>query len=169
MKLYITDVSVLFDILELGILPEFFALNAEICTTIFVYNEVVKIAQVEEIEIYKRSQKLTILEVTESEVEEINQHPIKRNLKSFPDKSLLWKALQQKGVLLTCDGKLKKEALDFEVEVHGSIWVITELEKQKILNTEKIIELLEQLKIINSRLPMNEIDRIINKLKSTKK
>lgn len=166
MKLYVTDVSVLFDILELGILPEFFALNAEICTTTFVYNEVLNGAQVLEIESYKRSQRLTVLEVSESELDEILVHPIKRNLKSLPDKSLLWKAIKLKGALLTCDGKLKKEAIENGIEVHGSIWVLTELEKQEILSPERTIDLLEKLKINNSRLPLNEIDKIINRLKS---
>jgi uncharacterized protein YeeX (DUF496 family) len=49
--------------------------------------------------------------------------------------------------------------------VHGSIWVLTELEKKKIIGTQKTIELLENLKIVNTRLPFDEIDKIIKRLK----
>ena len=78
---------------------------------------------------------------------------------------MLFKAMQLKCPLLTCDEKLKKEAIDNGIEVHGSIWVVTELESQKIIDTNKAIELLETLKMVNSRLPMQEIDRIIKNLK----
>ncbi len=42
MRLVITDVSVLFDIYHIRALPEFFALDFEICTTDFVRNEILQ-------------------------------------------------------------------------------------------------------------------------------
>ncbi len=165
MKLIITDVSVLFDLFHLKVLPEFFALNVEICTTIFVYNEIVQQEQIQEFEIFKRTQKLTVLDLLPEEEEQVLNFKLKRNLKSFPDKTMLWKAIQLKCPLLTCDDKLRTEAIDNGIEVHGSIWVVTELARQSIISSLKAIELLEQLKKINSRLPLDEIDKIIKRLK----
>ena len=82
MKLIITDVSVLFDLYQLEILPEFFALKAEISTTSFVYNEIVIANQVVEFEVYKRSQKLNVIMLTDEEQDAVNQFATKRNLKS---------------------------------------------------------------------------------------
>jgi hypothetical protein len=45
MKIVITDVSVFFDLYHLQILPEFFALDLEIHTTDFVYNEITNSVQ----------------------------------------------------------------------------------------------------------------------------
>ena len=45
MKVVITDVSVFFDLYQLQVLPEFFALDLEIHTTNFVYNEIVNSEQ----------------------------------------------------------------------------------------------------------------------------
>lgn len=165
MKLIITDVSVLFDLFHIKVLPEFFALDVEICTTIFVYNEIVHQQQIEEFETFKRTQKLTVLDLLPEEEEQVINFKLKRNLKSIPDKTMLWKAIQLKCPLLTCDDKLRKEAIDNGIEVHGSIWVLTELEKQNIIGKQKTIELLEQLKTVNSRLPLDEMDKIIKRLK----
>jgi predicted nucleic acid-binding protein len=165
MKLIITDVSVLFDLFHIKVLPEFFALDVEICTTIFVYNEIVQKQQIEEFEMFKRTQKLTVLDLLPEEEEQVLNFKLKRNLKSIPDKTMLWKAIQLKCPLLTCDDKLRKEAIDNGIEVHGSIWVLTELEKKKIIGKQKTIELLGQLKTVNTRLPFDEMDKIIKRLK----
>lgn len=164
MKLIITDVSVLFDLYQLEILPEFFALQAEICITSFVYNEIVITNQVVEFEVYKRTQKLNVIIMTEEEQESVNQFTTKRVLKSLPDKTMLWKSIQLKCALLTCDRKLRLEAEEHGIEVHGSIWVVEKLAEENILNKSKAITLLEKLKTINDRLPIEEIDKIIKKL-----
>lgn len=165
MKLIITDVSVLFDLYQLEILPEFFALKAEISTTSFVYNEIVIANQVVEFEVYKRSQKLNVIMLTDEEQDAVNQFSTKRNLKSLPDKTMLWKSIQLNCALLTCDRKLKLEAIEHGVEVHGSIWVIEKLVEENILDKPKAIALLGELKTVNDRLPMEEIDKVIKRLK----
>jgi predicted nucleic acid-binding protein len=165
MKLIITDVSVLFDLYHIKVLPEFFALDVEICMTIFVYNEIVQQEQIQEFEMFKRTQKLTVLELSAEEEEQVVNLKLKRSLRSIPDKTMLWKAMQLKCPLLTCDDKLRKEATDNDIEVHGSIWVVTELQKQNIIDKAKTIELLEQLKKVNTRLPFDEMDKIIKRLK----
>ena len=39
MKLIITDTNILFDVIKIGVLPEFFSLDFDICTTVFVIEE----------------------------------------------------------------------------------------------------------------------------------
>jgi hypothetical protein len=51
------------------------------------------------------------------------------------------------------------------IEVHGSIWIVDELVTKSLISNEKAIELFEQLLITNSRLPKDEIEKRINKLK----
>jgi len=79
---------------------------------------------------------------------------------------MLWKAIQLNcPLLITCDFKLCKEAMDNGIEVHCSIWVIAELVNPNILSKIKAIELLVILKYVNSRLPLDEIDRLIKILR----
>ncbi len=57
MKLIITDSSVFFDIIKIQALPEFFALDFEICTTDFVKGEILESEQKKQIEIFIHCQK----------------------------------------------------------------------------------------------------------------
>ena len=82
---------------------------------------------------------------------------------SMPDKTVLWKSNQLEAVLLTCDDKLRKEAQDQGIEVHGSIWVIEQLVKQKVINPKRGVILLHELKMTNNRLPMKEIEKLIRR------
>jgi len=165
MKLIITDANIFFDIICIGALPEFFALDYEISTTNFVVKEILESNQKEQIESFIRAKKLHVFKLTIDEIEAIMTFPTKRTFKGITDKTVLWKSHQLKCPLLTGDKKLKNEAEDLQIEVHGSIWVINELIEQKIITNTKGVELLEALKFINASLPHNEIDKIIKRLK----
>jgi hypothetical protein len=165
MKLIITDLNVLFDLYHLGVLPEFFALNAEISISSFVYNEIVFSNQLKEFETYKRSKQLNVIILTEEEQVSVCQFTTMMNLKSIPDKMMLWKSIQFQCALLTCDIKLKKAAIDHGIEVYGSVWIIEKMVEENALIASKAIELLERLKMVNDRLSIEEIDKVIKKLK----
>ncbi len=57
MKLIITDTNVLFDVIKIGALPEFFSLEYDICTTVFVIEEIKPRVQKELIETFIRAKK----------------------------------------------------------------------------------------------------------------
>ncbi len=166
MKIVITDSSVFFDIIKIQALPEFFALDFEICTTDFVKGEILESEQKEQIEIFIRSQKLIVFELTEQEINEVENFKTKRFFKTLIDKTVLWKAKQLNCPLLTGDAKLKKEAIDQGITVHGSLWVIQIIVEQKIITAEAGIKFLEKLKTVNDRLPSDEIEKLIKKLKT---
>ena len=166
MKLIITDSTVFFDIIKIQALPEFFALSFEICTTDFVKGEILESEQREQIEIFIRSKKLTVFALTEKEIEEVEKFQTKRFFKTLIDKTVLWNAKQLNCPLLTGDAKLRSEAIDQCVAVHGSLWVVRTLVEQKIIHPETGIAYLEKLKVINDRLPLEEIEKLIKKLKA---
>ena len=72
MKLIITDSSVFFDIIKIQALPEFFALDFEICTTDFVKGEILGSEQREQIEVFIRSHQLIVFELSEQEILKLN-------------------------------------------------------------------------------------------------
>jgi len=53
MRIVISDVSVFFDMYYLKVLPEFFALDMEIHTTDFVYNEIINSEQKNEFDLFE--------------------------------------------------------------------------------------------------------------------
>ena len=153
MKVVITDVSVFFDLYHLKVLPEFFALDLEVHTTDFVYNEIINSEQKSEFAVFVRSKKLHIIKITPIEEDEIRAMELSRSNKSFPDRTVLWKAKQFNCALLTCDSKLRKEAEGLGLEVRGSIWVINQLIDAGIISSMQGIELFKQMKLVNPRLP----------------
>lgn len=166
MKLIITDSSVFFDIIKIQALSEFFTLNFEICTTDFVKGEILESEQKEQIEIFIRSRQLIVFELSEQEIEEIENFKTKRFFKTLVDKTVLWKAKQLKCPLLTGDAKLRSEAIEQGVTVHGSLWVIKIMVESEVVTPNAGIEFLEKLKTSNDRLPLEEIEKLIKKLKS---
>jgi len=125
----------------------------------------VKIKQIQEFEMYMKAKKLIVLKLEPKEEQAVFDFITKRKILSLADKTVLWKAIQLKCPLLTGDDKLRKEAKENGIEVHGTIWVILQLIEKKIVTKIKAVELLEELKIINTRLPVDEIDKLIKKLK----
>lgn len=165
MKLIITDTNVFFDIISIGALPEFFDLDYEICTTDFIVEEIMESDQKELIESFIRAKKLNVFKIPAEEIEEIRNFTTRRIFKGITDKTVLWKAHKLNCTLLTGDKKLRNEAKDLKIEVHGSIWIILSLVEKEILSKVKGAELLEQLKLINASLPHDEIDKLIKQLK----
>jgi len=165
MRLIITDTNVLFDVIKIGALPEFFSLDFDICTTVFVIEEIKPTNQREQVETFIRAKKLTVFEFSEDDVEEVTGFNTGKDLKRFTDKSVIWKSLQLQCPMLTGDKKMREVAEKIGLEVHGSIWIIDELTSKNLISANKAIKLLEQLLITNGWLPRDEIEKRINKLK----
>lgn len=163
MKLIVTDTNVFFDLMSIEVLPDFFELDYEICTTDFVVNEIIRIDQLEQIQNFIRSKKLRVYVLSSDEIEEVINLKTKRNLRRITDKSVLWKALKLKCRLLTGDKNLRSEAKEQGLEVNGSLWVIRTLIETKIISPAVGAELLEKLKKVNDSLPKDEIDKLIKK------
>jgi len=165
MKIVITDTNILFDVIKIGALPEFFSLDYEICTTVFVMHEILPSPQKELIETFIRAKKLIVYDFSAEEIEEVQNFNTGRDLKRFTDKTVIWKSLQLNCPMLTVDQRMREVAEKMNIEVHGSIWIIDELVTKTFISSEKAILLLEQLLLTNSRLPRDEIEKRINKLK----
>jgi len=165
MKLIITDTNIFFDIISIGALPEFFSLDYEIYTTVFVIQEIKQSDQREAVEVFIRAKELNVIQFNPDEIGEIERFETSKIFKGITDKSVLWKSLQLNCPLLTGDRKLRTEAEAQGVEVHGSVWVIKILVENDMISKAKGIQLLETLKQVNSSLPFNEIDRLIKNFK----
>jgi predicted nucleic acid-binding protein len=165
MKLIVTDTNVFFDIIKIGALPEFFSLDYDVCTTDFVLKEILLSDQREQIKSFIRSKSLTIFELSEIEVDIVRNFSTRRVFKGITDKSVLWKACELTCPLLTGDKKLRSEAEEMGIVVHGSIWVIETLIDNNLILKSIGIKFLENLKVVNGSLPHEIIDNLIKRIK----
>lgn len=156
MKLHINDANILIDIVQLDLVGPFLALEFEMYTTDFVF---------EELESFQKevliSEKLIILKTNENELLHILELTTQHNGLSFEDCSVWYYAQKMEGVLITGDGRLRTKAKAAGIEVKGIIYIIEEIMRQNILEKLICVEKLEALKILNNRLPIAEIDRRI--------
>lgn len=128
-------------------------------------NEILESEQKIQIESFISANRLHVFKLTAEEVEEVQRFPTRRFFKGITDKTVHWKSQQLKCPLLTGDKKLRNEANDLKIEVHGSIWVINEFIEKQIITKAKGGELLAKLKLINASLPHDEIGSLIKRLK----
>ncbi len=80
---------------------------------------------------------------------------------SFEDCSVWYYSKKKKGALLTGDAKLRRHAEKDNVQVRGILFVFDEIVKQNLLKPAEAALKISQLKQINPRLPINELDKRI--------
>ena len=161
-KIVVNDTNVFIDLLNIGLLEEFFSLPWEVYTTNFVMLELLREGQQEAVSLYKEKGRLHIPKLESLEMAEIvglfHRHMNRTNL-SLTDCSVWYYAWVNNYVLLTGDRKLRLASEYEGVEVHGIIYVFDSLIESGIITCEVAIEKLKQLYRSNPRLPQEELDK----------
>ena len=161
-EIVIKDSCILFDLVELNLIQDFFQLEIIAFTTPQVIEEINDDEQWKIIKTYIVNGKLNIdgfgayEDITEIE----NQYAAL----SFTDSSVLELAIRKKAVLLTSDGSLRKISISKQVAVRGLLWIIEELSLRNIITVESALEKLNAYSKVNVRAPIKEIQALIKKL-----
>lgn len=156
MKIIINDANILIDLFHLDLVDVFFELqNLDLKTTDFVFEELHESQK----EIFEQFIEKKSLEIIESEADDLTK--IYQILSttiglSMEDCSVWYYAKKMEGILLTGDGKLRKQASADGVEVRGILYVFDQLLIFGLLSFDVAIEKLNQLYVLNERLPKEE-------------
>ena len=171
-KIVVNDTNVFIDLYEVGLLEEFFSLPWEVHTTDFVMLELQREGQHETIAKYKADKRLVVPVLEAKEMLEIGilyqKYENRTNL-SLTDCSVWYYAKVNNYILLTGDRKLRTVSTYDGVEVRGVIFVFDCLVECGIISHQVAVEKLQQLYVINPRLPKEEIDKRINLWKAEMK
>ncbi len=160
-RIVINDANILIDFISIGLLDVFFQLaEFELMTTDFIYNELYP-EQQDDLAKYIKDKKLTILRSEEKDIISISEIFNKINQLSFQDCSALYYTKKTSGILLTGDGKLRKQSTKESIEVHGSLFVLNYLVKTSLLSAKDAILKLDLLYFNNNRLPLKEKEKLI--------
>ena len=156
MKIVINDANLLFDMLDCDLVIDFCQLPYQMFVTDAVLGEF----DDETLSGYKDVLEKDLLRVHRLSVEDVKKvHALQRahsKALTFPDYSCLFLAKEMSAILLTGDKALRRAAQANRLRVHGTLWVMDELLKAKIIDHEKAYQKLSFLMQINKRLPRIE-------------
>lgn len=163
MKIIVNDANILIDLVDLQLLPNFFALEFEFFTTSLVFEELEEDQQFT-LQTYVDSGNLLVREMTYEQLTEINNIQKTKPALSPQDCSAFYQAQIEAGILITSDNTLRKFAKTQNQEVHGHLWVFDRMFEAETISGElAIIKLNELCQVINRNLglPQDECQKRI--------
>jgi hypothetical protein len=161
MRIIVNDANILIDLVELQLLPQFFALEFEFFTTTLILEELLD-EQQELLVPYLEQGILIAEEMTAIDLEAIKTIEKTKPKLSQQDCSAYHQATSKKGTLVTSDNVLRKFALATNIDVHGHLWVLDQMVEQQTLTpltaSQKLTELCDTVNT-QLRLPKAECDQ----------
>jgi len=165
MIIFVSDASILIDLLKIDLSDEFFRLPYDIHTTDLVGAEITD-ENAEQFQQYINKKLINIHSFSDEEWEEVVYIKNENPPLSMADCSCFWLCKQLSATLLTSDGKLRSSAFEKGISVHGILWVFEELISHKEITVQKAKKKLKELMEINPRLPREECQKRLKKWKS---
>jgi predicted nucleic acid-binding protein len=162
-KVIVNDANILIDLVELKLLPHFFALEFEFLTTELVLAELFE-EQYQSLLPYIDNGTLIVHEMTGEDLMEIYLIQASKPSLSEQDCSAFYQARQHAATLITSDNTLRTFAKEQELEVHGHLWVFDCMVAANTITGTRACEKLSELcETINPKLglPKGECARRI--------
>ena len=161
-EIVIKDACILFDLVDLNLLEDFFQLEVYAFTTPQVIGEITNETQWEEVSKFINNGNLQI--DADGEFEVIEGIFDEYAGLSIPDSSVLELAIRRNAIIFSSDGSLRKISIKKNLTVRGVLWIVEELYSREFLSKEVAIEKLDLYEMINQRAPIKEIKKLIDKL-----
>lgn len=151
MTIAITDANIFIDLILLDLLSSFFELDITIYTAEEILLEL-EDDQVELLEKFAQKDLLTIYTLEQEQLERLGNIEFNKGL-SVPDRRVIFLAMELEGIVLTGDKLVRKFCKKHELVVHGILWIFDQLLEEEIIKKTIALTKLEQLLLINPRLP----------------
>lgn len=161
MRLLIHDANVLIDLLDIGLLDEAMGIPCVMETTDLVQFEIVDSKQAIALSRCIEGGLLTVLSSSIEQMGKIGELQNAYPQLTLADCSVVFHAQEREGIVLSGDGRLRKEAARQHLEVHSTPWLLDLMVVENSLVPGIAIEKLELLMSINRRLPQRECLRLI--------
>lgn len=164
-RIVVSDTNILIDLIRLEHLDVLFKLGWEVITTDLVINEISEDSQKIIIGEYVKKGALKVKVFTSIEMLDLTSYYLSisgsTNL-TLQDCSVLRYSKEKNAVLLSGDKKLKAKAENDHITVRGIIYLFDEAVEQNILQKDEAANILEDLLMLNNRLPKSEIQQRIS-------
>ena len=105
---------------------------------------------------------LKIRRLSDEAVDKVLEFANKYRQPSRIDLFALGLAMQESCPLLTGDKNLRKAAVQEGVQVHGTIWLVSEMLREKIIQPAMARTAFQKMREAGSRLPWDEVDKLLS-------
>lgn len=160
MTILVSDTSVLIELERGGLLEPAFSCGLVMVVPDLLYQKEIE----EENGPYLRALGLGVVSLTPDEVEFAQTIKVQRPALSLPDCFALTCAHRPEHILVTGDGKLRKEAENRDVQVCGLLWILDQMEACGNFSHTLLHEGLSQISAhTRCRLPKDEVKKRLTK------
>lgn len=149
--IYISDTNIWIDFRNAGLLEHMFRLPFTLCCTDFVMHELEDFAHDELL-----AQGLVVESFDERGVQKLWALKIAHNNSALADVSCYLLAQITGRPLLTGDGKLRRQAIQDGLQVHGALWVLDLMVEHQVISSGDAATALDTMLAGGSRLPVSE-------------
>lgn len=161
-EIVIKDACILFDLVDLNLLEDFFQLELAAFTTPQVIGEITNEMQWEEISKFVNNGNLQI--DGDGEFEVIAGIFDEFAGLSIPDSSVLELAIRKDAIIFSSDGGLRKISVKKNLTVRGILWIVEELYLKEIISQDMALHKLNKYLEINERAPIKEVRNLIKNI-----
>jgi predicted nucleic acid-binding protein len=158
MLLLISDTNVLIDIEDGNLTPIIFRLPYEIAVPDVLFE-----SELKEQHSYLLQAGLKVKSLTAEFVKRAEILSAKYPRPGTMDRLALALALQEQCPLLTGDRDLRSAAKGEGVEVHGTLWIVEELLKAKLIEQMQARNSFDSMKAKGSRLPWGDAEKLLGR------
>lgn len=159
MTVYITDANIFIDLHYSGLLGLVPRLGLSLVTTQLVVDELNPSQQTDLQALVSEN----VVEICEITIEEISDLRLPAGL-SLPDRSAIYLAVRENGVLLSGDGLVRRTAVNFGLDVRGLLWLFDEFVSSSVIAP---LEAAQKLRFLvderGSRQPPSEVNHRLEK------
>lgn len=161
-EVVVKDACIFFDLIDMGLLADFYELGLTVITTPQVVDEVKDERQLAAINVYIANGKLQVDHFGQFDaiVAILDTNP---GL-GFTDASVIETATRRQAAILSSDNALRNESNRRGISVSGLLWILEALYNHTIISLETTLQKLKQYEEINSRAPVKEIGKLIERL-----
>ena len=145
------------------LLELFLAIPVGMVTTDFVVEEITDVPDKEKLAAATMPGGLKVLSSGLAEIESIAAIQGTHRALSTADCSVLFHARRLRAVVLTGDSRLRREARETGLDVHGTVWAFEELVGRGSISGKLAASKLERLLAANPRLPREDCERRIDR------
>lgn len=160
-QIIVKDACILFDLIDLNLIQDFFRMEFIAYTTQQVIEEITDPYQ----------NKLVLAHIYENRLFVDKESDIQSILNIFnecpglslADSSVLELGIRKRAIILSADRRIRNESTRRGLIVRGVLWIIEELYLKGIISREIAIEKLSIYPNINNRVPIIEIQKLITR------